>query len=227
MSPVSFMGSVAPVPFGLSTTDTYGSNFTQLQFINDDVVLPTTSSLPTMDTYGSNITPAQFINNGNNGTIIPTNPSPSIMDTYGFNITPSQFINNGTVIPTNPSPSIMDTYGFAIARPQLINNDVNLPNNPSLPMTASFVTPMNSVASIPDRPPITNPSASLTCPICQKTFSRAYELRRHGKNHRLGPKEFDCPLKGCPYRGEHGFPRKDKRNDHIKNRHPEIDVDSL
>lgn len=66
-----------------------------------------------------------------------------------------------------------------------------------------------------------SPSASslggrYLCLECNKTYSRAGELRRHAKKHQPGPRDWECQTPGCHRKGLKGFDRKDKMRDHFK-----------
>jgi uncharacterized Zn-finger protein len=60
---------------------------------------------------------------------------------------------------------------------------------------------------------------SVQCDICQKTFGRAAELRRHNMSiHNSNTPEFYCEVPGCP-RYIEAFARKDKLRDHMDKKH--------
>lgn len=60
---------------------------------------------------------------------------------------------------------------------------------------------------------------SVQCDICQKTFGRAAELRRHNMSfHDSKTPEFYCDVPGCS-RGIEPFARKDKLRDHMDKMH--------
>ena len=56
-------------------------------------------------------------------------------------------------------------------------------------------------------------------PGCGASVKHAADLGRHMKKHQDGPKEYDCPMRGCRRQGVDGFTRKDKLNDHLKAKH--------
>lgn len=56
-------------------------------------------------------------------------------------------------------------------------------------------------------------------PSCDVSVKNAADLTRHAKKHQDGPKEHDCPIRGCPRYGVRGFARNDKLNDHLKAKH--------
>ncbi|MCJ1455025.1 hypothetical protein MMC28_005379 [Mycoblastus sanguinarius] len=55
-----------------------------------------------------------------------------------------------------------------------------------------------------------------TCAQCNKSFTRLSDLERHAKGHEAGPKEFQCPVGGCEYKGSY---RKDKLAVHMRSCH--------
>ncbi|KAI4165086.1 MAG: hypothetical protein LQ342_001363 [Letrouitia transgressa] len=66
----------------------------------------------------------------------------------------------------------------------------------------------------------------LTCdhPGCGKGFGRQGDLIRHARDHKDGPKEYDCPAPNCRRKGADGFNRFDKLKSHLSAKHPEIKV---
>jgi len=60
------------------------------------------------------------------------------------------------------------------------------------------------------------------CHLCSdghKTFNRRADFRRHmATAHNPDPPRYPCTIPGCP-RASHGFPRKDKLNDHMAKVH--------
>lgn len=60
-----------------------------------------------------------------------------------------------------------------------------------------------------------------TCTRCDKTFSRAADLDRHVKKHDPSLWNNHCSVAGCEYRGHY---RWDKVLQHMKNKHPGVQV---
>lgn len=58
-----------------------------------------------------------------------------------------------------------------------------------------------------------------THPGCYVSVKNPADLARHAKKHQGGPKQPECPIRGCPRQEEHGFDRKDKLNDHLRMKH--------
>ena len=57
-------------------------------------------------------------------------------------------------------------------------------------------------------------------PDCTASFTRFQDLVRHtGNRHCKNVKRYPCPEIGCKYKGDKGFPRKDKLQSHHKNVH--------
>ena len=55
-----------------------------------------------------------------------------------------------------------------------------------------------------------------SCPICHQTFGRKSDMTRHARNHDPVTKQaFKCPYPPC----DRAYPRKDKLDAHINNRH--------
>ena len=54
------------------------------------------------------------------------------------------------------------------------------------------------------------------CSFCKGTFSRLSDLERHTRSHQADAVIHCCPFSGCQYKGHH---RKDKLEQHIRNRH--------
>lgn len=72
--------------------------------------------------------------------------------------------------------------------------------------------PISNTALIPlDTEPPTPP----TCTVCNQTFTRHSDLKRHAHIHQTGSKVFKCQVEGCTY----GSYRKDKLGEHTKCRH--------
>lgn len=133
----------------------------------------------------------------------------------------------------NPLPPVNDMDSFSVIAPPHIADDTITPASPGPLGAAPFVSPVDfnlvgPPAGPPARPLATALGPRHTCPVCHKTYSRLSDLKRHAAKHRAGPKEFNCPATGCRrHIGNRGFTRKDKMKDHVKNKHPEIDIRRL
>jgi len=87
----------------------------------------------------------------------------------------------------------------------------------SMPSSSGTVA---TIANVPPAPEINQEPGSrprFPYSICGETFARRGDMHRHAKKH--GPSKIYCPVLGCRYGGH---PRKDKVNQHIKNRHPNV-----
>ena len=62
------------------------------------------------------------------------------------------------------------------------------------------------------------PGARFQCVHCLQTFGRRGDMARHTKKHEAATAIL-CPVNGCEYPGNY---RKDKVNQHIKNKHPGV-----
>ena len=80
--------------------------------------------------------------------------------------------------------------------------------------------PIRTVATMIDLSPIPaqGPDGRFTCTVCNQDFSRRGDMERHARKHRLDS-WLHCPVQGCSYGGNS---RKDKVNQHIRNRHPGV-----
>ena len=125
---------------------------------------------------------------------------------------------------TNPIPPGNNAYGSIFTTPPQVANGVITGSNPGLLTATPYIPPVDPAAA---EPPATAPGSRQICPVCQKTFGRLSDLKRHAAKHCAGPRKFNCPATGCRYKGDKGFTKKDKMKDHVKNKHPGIDVRSL
>ncbi|KAG7005871.1 hypothetical protein G7Y79_00017g042530 [Physcia stellaris] len=104
-------------------------------------------------------------------------------------------------------------YGFHNATPyQHIGSDYSYGPPPATSFQPAAVASSSATAIANGR---------LFCPHlgCTATFGRQCELNRHARNHQVGPKDLDCPVRDCRRKGANGFPRKDKLRDHLKRKH--------
>jgi hypothetical protein len=124
----------------------------------------------------------------------------------------------------NNSLPAVDPSGLNFIDPQFITNNASAPFSRGAPATTPS---MNSATPIPPASPTMAPSARYACSICGKTFGRPSDLRRHAGKHRSGPRPFSCPSERCAFKAERGFYRKDKMVNHVKTRHPELNVRGL
>lgn len=209
-------------------------------------------ALPALDAQGIHTLDefASFNGHGNNFLnvyALPTMGPPPTIDGFAiFNDHDKNFLNGYVVPPATAAQGpptidgfatinghggnslpVMDLYGSNFIQPQFINNVADTPTSLGAPVMTPSISPMEPATPSRSDPATVAPGARYACAICKKTFRRPSDLQRHEGKHRSGPKKFDCPSERCAFKAERGFYRKDKMVNHVKNRHPEIDVHGL
>lgn len=226
-----------------------GAGLTQSQFLTDGVFTPPISTFAAtynghglsdgvefadVNGYLNNISPASNAHGFNHGN----NPLP-IIDAYNSNYDNNSALNMGEYsynYVNDPLPPGNNAHGSVFTTtPQVTHGLIN-PTDPGLLTAAPFVSPdgpnaaeFSATAPGAGGAGVTDGAgrARPACPVCQKTYGRLSDLKRHAAKHRTGHREFSCPATWCRYRGDKGFTRKDKMKEHVKNMHPEIDIRSL
>ena len=90
---------------------------------------------------------------------------------------------------------------------------------PPAPDTATATS-----STLPIAPGNLTDQGRFTCTVCNKSFARPGDLRRHGRYHDASARKHGCPVPECPYAGDRGFLRCDKLLCHVRARHPGVNV---
>ena len=135
--------------------------------------------------------------------------------------------NNATTADIDYSfmPTFDDAAG-ALTNAPMLNQGFGPPqatdeSNIAFPATMSLnpALPLNDPTTVATNVPPTSQSVNgrYLCSACGKDFGRRGDMEHHAKKH--SSTVIPCPVQGCEYKGHY---RKDKVNQHIKNRHPGI-----
>lgn len=112
---------------------------------------------------------------------------------------------------THPIPPHLNHFTGFHNQPQTLAAPPSLAFNPSTGPVSNTPTATSYSASPP-----ASKRYHCSYPGCDASIKNAADLTRHAKKHRVGPKEYDCPIRGCHRVGVKGFTRNDKLKDHLK-----------
>ena len=132
---------------------------------------------------------------------------------------PGQVLDNDASSYLLPPPTgFVDGYNTAATPSHIYQDNDTTSANTSLTVPPNG--PIPAVATMTDLSPtpVQGLDGRFTCSVCNQDFSRRGDMERHARKYRLDS-WLHCPVQGCTYRGNS---RKDKVNQHIKNRHPGV-----